>query len=37
LVRGNGETLAQLLSRLDQAVAKALDEDIYTDEINPSS
>jgi hypothetical protein len=37
LVRRDGETLAQLLSRLDQAVAKAFDEDIYTDEINPSS
>lgn len=37
LVRRDGETLAQLLTRLDQAVAKALDEDIYTDEINPSS
>ena len=37
LVRRKGETLAQLLTRLDQAVAKALDEDIFTDEINPSS
>jgi hypothetical protein len=37
LVRRDRETLAQLLSRLDQAVAKALDEDIYTDEINPRS
>lgn len=37
LVRRNGETLAQLLTRLDQAVGKALDDDIYTDEINPSS
>jgi hypothetical protein len=37
LVRDDGETLAQLLTRLDQAVGKALDEDIYTDEINPSS
>jgi hypothetical protein len=36
LVRRDGETLAQLLSRIDQAVAKALDKDIYTDEINPS-
>ena len=34
LVRRDGETLAQLLTRLDQAVAKALGEDIYTDEIN---
>ena len=30
-----GETLAQLLARLDQAIAKALTEDVYTDEINP--
>ncbi len=37
LVRRDGETLAQLLARLDQAIAKALDEDIYADEINPSS
>ena len=37
LVRRDGETLAQRLTRLDQAVAKALDEEIYTDEINPSS
>jgi hypothetical protein len=37
LVRRDGETMAQLLTRLDQAIAKALDEDIYTDEINPSS
>jgi hypothetical protein len=37
LVRRDEETLAQLLTRLDQAIAKALDEDIYTDEINPSS
>ncbi len=37
LVRRRGETLAQLLTRLDQAVAKALDEDIFTDEINPTS
>jgi hypothetical protein len=34
LVRRDGETLAQLLARLDQAIAKALDEDIFTDEIN---
>jgi hypothetical protein len=34
LVRRNGETLAQILARLDQAIAKALDEDIFTDEIN---
>jgi hypothetical protein len=35
LVRRRGETLFQLLTRLDQAVDKALTEDIYTDEINP--
>ena len=34
LVRRRGETLAQLLTRLDQAIDKALTEDIYTDEIN---
>jgi len=37
LVRRDGETLAQLLTRLDQAIAKAFNEDIYTDEINPRS
>jgi hypothetical protein len=37
LVRRKGETLAQLLTRLDQAIEKALTEDIYTDEINPPS
>ena len=37
LVRRDEETLAQLLTRLDQAIAKALDEDIYTDENNPAS
>jgi len=35
LVRRSGETLAQFLMRLDQAIEKALTEDIYTDEINP--
>jgi len=35
LVRRKGETLFQLLARLDQAIAKALTEDIFTDEINP--
>ena len=34
LVRRRGETLAQLLARLDQAIDKAFTEDIYTDEIN---
>ena len=35
LVRRRGETLAQLLARLDQAIDQALTEEIYTDEINP--
>jgi hypothetical protein len=35
LVRRDGETLAQLLTRLDQAIAKAIEDDIFTDEINP--
>jgi hypothetical protein len=35
LVRRRGETLTQLLTRLDQAIDKALTEDVYTDEINP--
>jgi predicted RNase H-like HicB family nuclease len=34
LVRRRGETLAQLLTRLDQAIDKGLTEDLYTDEIN---
>jgi hypothetical protein len=34
LVRRRGETLAQLLTRLDLAIAKANTEDVYTDEIN---
>jgi hypothetical protein len=34
LVRRRGETLAQLLARLDQAIDKAFTEDIFTDEIN---
>lgn len=34
LVRCRGETLAHLLVRLDQAIDKAVNEDIYTDEIN---
>jgi GTP cyclohydrolase III len=32
LVRRRGETLAQFLTHLDQAIDKALTEDIYTDE-----
>jgi hypothetical protein len=34
-VRRNGETLFELLIRLDRAVAKAYTEDVFTDEINP--
>lgn len=34
LKRRNGETLQQLLTRLDQAIAKAEDEGVFTDEIN---
>ena len=35
LVRRRGESLLQLLSRLDQAIDKALTLGIFTDEINP--
>ncbi len=35
LVRRKGETLVQLLTRLDLAIAKAYKEGIFTDEINP--
>ncbi len=34
LVRRRGETLAQLLTRLDQAIDRGLTEDVCTDEIN---
>src|ERR1700675_4345147 len=34
LVRGQRETVVQLLTRLDQAIDKALTEDVYTDEVN---
>ena len=34
LVRRKGESVPQLLERLDLAVGKALDDEIYTDEIN---
>ncbi len=34
LVRREGETLAQLLIRLDAAIALAYDEDKFTDEVN---
>jgi hypothetical protein len=36
LVRREGETLVQLLIRLDLAIARAHTEDVFTDEINPS-
>ena len=35
LKRRPDETLAQLLTRLDQAIERAWAEEIYTDEINP--
>jgi hypothetical protein len=35
LLRREGETVTQLLTRLDLAVAKALTEGIRTDEVNP--
>lgn len=34
LKRRKRETLAQFLARLDEAIAKAWDENIFTDEIN---
>ena len=34
LVRRKGETLTQLLIRLDLAIAKSFNEDTFTDEIN---
>jgi hypothetical protein len=34
LVRRKGETLAQLLTRLDAAIALAYNEDKFTDEVN---
>ena len=37
LARRDGETLAQLLARLDRAIGKALTDDIFTDEINTPS
>ena len=35
LKRRKGESLAQLLSRLDLAIARAQTDEIFTDEINP--
>lgn len=37
LVRRDGETLAQLLTRLDLAIGRAFTDGIFTDEINPPS
>jgi hypothetical protein len=37
LVRRDGETLAQLLTRLDLAVGLAFAEDMFTDEVNAAS
>ena len=34
LRRRKNETLTSLLIRLDQAIAKAMNDDVYTDEIN---
>ena len=34
LVRRDGETLEQLLMRLDMAIDKAVEEEIFIDEIN---
>ncbi len=35
LVRRRGETLGAFLTRLDRAIEKAINEDVFTDEINP--
>jgi hypothetical protein len=37
LLRREGETVTQLLTRLDGAIAKSLTEGIRTDEVNPIS
>jgi hypothetical protein len=37
LIRRKGESLPLLLERLDGAVGKAIDDEIYTDEINNPS
>jgi hypothetical protein len=37
LKRRRGESLAELLSRLNIAIAHAHTEDIFTDEINPAN
>jgi hypothetical protein len=37
LLRREGETVTQLLTRLNLAIGKALNEGIRTDEVNPIS
>jgi hypothetical protein len=37
LLRREGETVTELLTRLDLAIAKAINEGIRTDEVNPLS
>lgn len=37
LKRRRGESLAELLSRLNLAIARAHTDDIFTDEINPTN
>jgi len=37
LLRREGEPVIQLLTRLDLGVAKALEEGVRTDEVNPSN
>ena len=34
LVRRQGETFQALLTRLDQAIDKAINEEVFTDEVN---
>ena len=34
LLRRDGESLVDLLDRLDNAIEKAIEQEIYTDEIN---
>jgi len=36
LVRNDDEALSDFLRRLDSAIRKAMDEEIYIDEINPA-
>ena len=37
LKRQKGESLTELLSRLNLAIARAHTEDIFTDELNPAN